>query len=118
MFKSITITLGIIFTLAQLSWAATVVLEWDPNTEPDLLGYRLYQSAVSGQYTKGNYIAEIIPGTKVTYTVEDLSTGTYFWVLTAFDQDNNESDFSNEVSTEIADPEPLGKPGKPGLVSQ
>ena len=73
---------------------------WDPNSEPDLAGYRLYQSKHSRQYSASNRVLEIPAGTE-TCAVGPLPPGTYFWVLTAFDESLGESGYSNEVSVVI-----------------
>ena len=80
-------------------WAASVTFEWDANTESYLAGYRLYQSQISGQYTfgDGNQVTTIPTGIE-TVTIINISDGTYFWVLTAYDVDGNESGPSNEVT--------------------
>jgi hypothetical protein len=77
-----------------------VQFSWDPNTEPDLAGYRLYRSRVSGWYLKGNFLLEIParPGEIKTFTVEKPSQGLHFWVVTAYDTGFNESGFSDEVA--------------------
>ena len=77
-----------------------VEIAWDPNTEPDLVGYRLYHSPVSGHYTLGDYLTEIPAGTE-SYTIEDLAPGTHFWVLTAYDTELNESGLSEEISISL-----------------
>ena len=69
-----------------------VRLAWDSNAEPDLAGYRLYMSNLSGDYNKGDFIAEIPAGSE-TYTAEIMRAGLYFFVLTAYDTASNESDF-------------------------
>jgi hypothetical protein len=74
-----------------------VRLAWDANTEPDLAGYWVYQSGVSGWYTRWKRILEIPAGIE-TCRIDRLASGTYFWVVTAFDTSRNESDYSNEVS--------------------
>jgi len=77
---------------------------WDPNSEPDLAGYRLYQSERSGQYEKSGRVLEIPAGIE-TGQVGPLDPGTYFWVLTAFNLSRQESGNSNEVSaTIVSDP--------------
>jgi len=73
-------------------------LTWDANTEPDLAGYRIYKSETSGlEYQK---IGEV--GLVTTYeddfSVPDGQIKTFYYVVTAFDQTNLESDYSNEVS--------------------
>ena len=77
-----------------------VQLIWDANTEPDLAGYWVYQSRVSGRYTRWKRILHI-PAEIETCTIDRLLPGTYFWVVTALDTSLNESDYSNEVSAII-----------------
>ena len=78
--------------------ASEITFQWDSNTEFDLAGYRMYQSAASGVYTygSGSEALEIPVGTDTgTITVSD---GTWFWVVTAYDTSGNESGPSNEVT--------------------
>ena len=88
--------------LPSSAFAATnVTFVWDPNREPDMHEYRLYQSPVSGQYTfgEGDEVATIShPKNTITIPVED---GTWYWVLTALDTSGNESGPSNEVTATI-----------------
>ena len=81
--------------------AMDVNFAWDANSESDLAGYRLYQSGTSGSYTygSGNEVAEISAGTE-TCTI-DVADGTWYWVLTAYDTNGNESGPSNEVSASV-----------------
>ena len=94
------------------SYAAEVTLQWDPNTEPDLAGYKVYYGNFSGEPYDGMDIAQGASPIVVNLTDLDdphhpefTATGlddddVYYFVLTAFDTENLESDFSNEVSTE------------------
>ena len=69
-----------------------VLIAWYPNQETDLDGYRIYSSLEeSGKYTE---IAEV--GRKVTsYVDDDVENGvTYFYAVSAFDYDGNESSLS------------------------
>ena len=81
-----------------------VTFTWAPNSETDLRGYRLYQSDASGQYTfgGGNEVAMVPVGTE-TVTLSDVPDGTWYWVLTAFDNatPENESGPSNEVTATL-----------------
>lgn len=97
----------------------SVTLSWNPNTETDLAGYRLYQSAVSGQYTFGAdaAVAEIPAGTE-TVTLENIADGTYYWVLTAYDTDGNESGPSNEVTLAIDTTPPDPPTGLSAIIQQ
>ena len=74
--------------------AGEVTLAWDPNSEPDLAGYRLYHGLQTGQY---DHIIDV--GNVTTKTVTDLEAGlTYYFVVTAYNTAGLESDPSNEVS--------------------
>ena len=84
------------------SQAGQVVFEWTPNSEEDLAGYRMYQTATPGQYTFGaeHAIGDIPAGTETfTHAIEE--DGTFYWVATAYDTAGNESGPSNEVSADI-----------------
>jgi fibronectin type 3 domain-containing protein len=74
----------------------TATLSWDPNSAPDLEGYKIYLATASGRY--GAPIATV-PMDITNYTVTGLETGTtYFFVVTAYNSSGTESSFSNEVS--------------------
>lgn len=74
--------------------AASVSLNWNPNSEPDIAGYRLYYGTASGSYD------QIIEAGNVTsITAPELTSGvTYFFAVTAFNVDGLESLPSDEVS--------------------
>ena len=75
---------------------SSVTLTWDPNTDGDLAGYKVYRATTSGAY--GAALGTVPAGT-VTYQATGLSANTtYFFVITAYDDAGNESPFSNEVS--------------------
>jgi fibronectin type 3 domain-containing protein len=60
---------------------AQVTLEWDPNTESDLAGYKIYYGDSSG-----DYLGVIDVGNATTYTVANLIPGyTYYFAVTAYD---------------------------------
>ena len=72
-------------------------LKWTANTEPDLKEYRLYRGTSS---EPTDQIATITAGT-VMYVDTNLPEGTFYYRLTAVDQSENESDYSNEVVVTI-----------------
>lgn len=73
--------------------AAEVTLSWDPNSEPDLAGYRLYYGTSKGEFQK-----HVDVGLQTTYKIANLSPGaTYFLAVTAINSAGLESGFSNEV---------------------
>ncbi len=79
------------------SSAAQVTLAWDPNTEPDLAGYKLYYGTSSRSYQLGGDL-----GNRTSYTLAGLLEGQiYYFAATAYNSSLNESGFSNEVSTTI-----------------
>jgi hypothetical protein len=70
-----------------------VSLEWDPNTEPDLAGYKVYCGVSSGIYDTV-YDA----GNQTTYTITGLETGKrYYIAITAYNMADMESGYSDEV---------------------
>ena len=72
-------------------------LSWDPNSEPNISGYRVYYGTASGVY---NQTADM--GNVTQYLMSGLATGrTYFFTITAYDTSGNESLHSNEVSKAI-----------------
>ena len=105
--KRILMVIVLLFFWVSAVGAAEVTFTWDANTESDLAGYNLYQSNVSGEYIfgGGNAIATIPAGTE-TY-IENVSEGGWYWVVTAFDVNGNESGPSNECSKYIDETAPL-----------
>jgi hypothetical protein len=105
--KSLLLLLFLLLLWPSLTLAAPVTFEWDANTEPDLAGYRLYQNPVSGAHVLRkdspvlNDEVDNIPAGTETTTI-DVGPGPNYFVLTAYDSNNNESDESNEVSTGVA----------------
>ncbi len=99
--KIILIIISILFLLIPSIVLAEsrIIFAWDASTDPYIAGYKLYQSAESGVYL--NNPTEVISAGIVTVTLNNVPDGTWFWVLTAYDDSNNESGFSNEVTLEI-----------------
>jgi len=68
-------------------------LEWDPNSEPDLAGYKLHYGLASRSYG-----TVIDVGNQTSYTLADLAVGpTYYIAATAYNTSGLESGYSNEV---------------------
>jgi hypothetical protein len=77
----------------EVASPAHVTLEWDPNTESDLAGYKMYVGSASGVYG-----APIDVGLATTYTVTNLQSGhTYYFAVSAYNSARLESGKSNEV---------------------
>jgi hypothetical protein len=81
--------------LFAISGDGVVELKWHPNPEPDIAGYNLYRSEISGgPYTIVN--ASLIADTSYQdFTVTNYVQ--YFYVLTAVSNVMLESDYSDEV---------------------
>jgi fibronectin type 3 domain-containing protein len=79
-----------------------IILQWSANSEPDLLGYRLYRAtAKDGPFLlltqeplKTNLYEDILPA---------LSQTTYWYKLRSLDSAYNESEFSAAVSARLPD---------------
>ena len=78
-------------------------LEWDPSTDPTVMGYRLYLGGASQVYTN---IIEV--GNQTSVLVSELVPGaTYFFAVTAYDVTGLESAFSGEIAYIVPiDPNP------------
>ncbi len=88
----------------MVAYGATVTLAWDANTEPDLAGYKIYYGTASG-----NYSDSIDVGDVTEYTVTGLDDGgTYYFAATAYDEDYNESAYSEELVHTFSNAKPTG----------
>ena len=96
--KLFLIGLFIILTPVLVFAATDVSFRWDANSESDLAGYRLWRATSSG----GPYnLVHVIPAASTETTDSAVADGTYFWVLTAFDTEGLESDYSVEATTSL-----------------
>jgi hypothetical protein len=72
-----------------------MALAWD--LDPSVVGYKIYVGTASGTYT-----LNIDAGNVTTFTVTGLQSGpVYYFAVTAYDRNRNESAFSNEVSATL-----------------
>jgi len=93
-------TILAMLAIAGIAQAATVQVTWNPNTEPDLSGYKLYHGTASGQY------GEPVDVGNVTGHVMEITPeygATYYFALTAYDTSGNESGYSAEATCFIPD---------------
>jgi hypothetical protein len=81
-------------TLSQ-TLAGTVSIAWDPVTDTDLAGYRVYYGTSPGSYTQS-----VDVGNVTTATLNGLTDCTqYYFGVKAYDTASNESaNYSNEIS--------------------
>src|SRR5438270_4807828 len=94
--------------------AASTGLAWDPDSSPNVVGYRLHSGTTSGVYMQ---ISEV--GNVTSILVSNLIPGKkYFFVVTAYNTAALESAPSNEVSfvasssspTPTSTPTPISMP--------
>ncbi len=75
-----------------------VTLVWDPNTEADLAGYRIFFGLESGKYT-----SHVDVGNKTSYTFLTIAPGKkYYFAAKAYNAANEESDYSAELNHQFA----------------
>jgi hypothetical protein len=80
--------------LTRNAYADAPRLEWDPSPEPNIAGYRVYDGESSRDYS---HVLDV--GLQTSVLLADLSAGvTHYFAVTAYDQDQLESPFSDEVT--------------------
>jgi hypothetical protein len=75
------------------TFASDIRTSWGAGSAPDLAGYKVYYGTSSRNYGK-----VITVGNVTSYTLTGMSTGNYYFAVTAYDTSGNESGFSNEAS--------------------
>jgi fibronectin type 3 domain-containing protein len=74
-----------------------VTLTWDASMDPDVGGYKVYYGTVSRDYD-----VSLDMGIWTSCTIASLEHGeTYYFAVTAYNNEGSESGYSNEVSIEI-----------------
>jgi hypothetical protein len=88
------LTLFIVVVLSPFDSASQIKLAWDPETDPGVIGYKVYYGTASRTYGIPTNVGNV-----TAYRLNGLTLGvTYYIAVTAYDAANNESDYSNEVS--------------------
>ncbi|OPY81784.1 MAG: hypothetical protein A4E65_01055 [Syntrophorhabdus sp. PtaU1.Bin153] len=81
--------------LPGAGYCAQATLAWNPNTEANVTGYKVYYGTTSRDY---DWFVDV--GKVTTYTVANLTDGVrYYFAATAYDSSSNESAYSEEVSS-------------------
>jgi hypothetical protein len=80
-----------------------IVLSWETPTSDtdgmplaDLVGYYVYYGSFSQSYAE-----RIDVGKVTTHAIHNLSPGTYYFAVAAYDASGNETDYSNEVAKKV-----------------
>jgi len=115
MLKKLLLLSALLFCTSSLAHAASVTLAWDPNTESDLAGYKVYYGNTSRSQAAYPHSVTIGSRDATTWSLP-LDPGVYYFSLTAYDTSGRESGYSSEVSAEIPSVAPPGKPGRPRLI--
>ncbi len=87
--------------LAAQALDQQVVLTWAPNSEDDLVSYRIYRGVAPDA---GTVLASVPAGTEFYDDTSVVNETTYAYRITALDRSGNESTFSTTV---IATPAPV-----------
>jgi hypothetical protein len=89
------VILASLVLFAQYAHCGSVTLAWDPNSPSEnIAGYKLYYGTESGYYTG---VIDIANGT--LRKVSKLAKGYhYYFAVTAYNQEGQESDFSEELT--------------------
>jgi fibronectin type 3 domain-containing protein len=75
----------------------SVMLGWQPSSDPNAVGYRIYYGTSSH-----NYSGTISLGKLTSVTIDGLTNGaTYYFAATTFNAQDQESGFSNEASYQV-----------------
>lgn len=93
----VTLTISAATSTNSTTTVTMATLSWLPNADTDLAGYKVYVGTASGVYG-----TPVDVGNVTSYTAGSLKTGTtYYFAVTAYDQNKNESSYSSEVSKSI-----------------
>ena len=80
--------------------ANAVDLNWSPSSSPDITGYNVYRSTISGgPYSKIN-TGGLVASTTYSDTTVALGT-TYYYVTTSVNSSNQESGYSNQAEAVV-----------------
>jgi len=98
---------GVLVLWSSTAWGA--MLTWQPNHEPDLAGYRIYQCSQQPCTHASAHASLLVTLGKTTSFNIGTPAVTHYYFITAYDFSNKESSSSN-----LATFRPAGSPLPPG----
>lgn len=104
------LTVGLVLA-DSAAWGAT--LTWNPNTEFDLAGYRVYQCSQLPCERASGTAAPIATLGRVTSFNIGTPSAVRYYIVTAYDSSNNESGESNVTTYTPAISPPATPPAAP-----
>ena len=103
--KSVAVAAIFSFAISAFAETSSVSLSWDPNTEPDIAGYKVHWGTSSGVYSQFSDVPQ------TTASVSDLTVGVrYYFAVTAYTETGLESGYSAEVSAIVSSPGSTSEP--------
>ena len=85
--------IAVFISINNLAYSFQLSLAWDPCTEPDIAGYKIYYGTASKNYTFSVDVGEFVEA-----TISGLDQGKkYYFAATSYDLDGNESNLSDEI---------------------
>jgi hypothetical protein len=89
----------IFLSSSNSAWGGNATLSWNPNTEANLKGYKIYVGRSSLNYTKILDVGLTNSPGNPEFIINNLEEGaTYYFAVTAYNNSGEESTFSNEVA--------------------
>jgi hypothetical protein len=91
---SVGVVLACLSACSIAKGVSSASLQWNANTDPSVVGYKVYYGGASRSYTN-----TVAVGNRTTSEVGGLLEGkVYYFAVTAYDVDGFESDYSEETT--------------------
>ncbi|MCK4502714.1 MAG: fibronectin type III domain-containing protein, partial [Desulfuromonadales bacterium] len=103
-FQILIISFLILVNSISIAFCQDITLSWDPSPTPEVIGYKVYYKQGNMDFPfdgTGAYegASPVDVGDVLSTTLTGLTDGvTYFFSVTAYDNDDSESSYSNIVS--------------------
>lgn len=126
MYKRLLLVLALVLLLPATCLAWQVTLAWDANSEPSLAWYKVYYDSSPGDPYYGEeadqgispitiLLEDLLDQNNPEFTLTGLDSGpTYYFAVTAGNDEDLESGYSNEVYARDEDVESGSEPGGGG----